>query len=98
MFIWKQCVGFFNHLIDDEPSDLCIRVPPPTTNFDGLHVSVTENQRKAVAQGPRHYGTNPRDLEDWLEFKPQRFLMLGLDPDTFSAVVCVTTSQFGGYA
>jgi hypothetical protein len=40
-FVPKQCVGFFNQLVGEKPSDLRIRVPPPTKNFDGLHVLVS---------------------------------------------------------
>jgi hypothetical protein len=92
--VWKQCVGFFNELVGEEPSALRMRVSPLATNFDGLPIFLTENQRKVV-RAPRPDGTNPRDLEDLLEFQPQRFLLLGLDPDTFNAVTWVT-SQFGG--
>jgi hypothetical protein len=35
-YFWmKQCFGFFSQLVGDEPPDLRMRVPPPTTNFDG---------------------------------------------------------------
>ena len=60
-----------------------MRVPPPTTNFDGLLVTMTGNQRKAVVQGPRPDDINPRDFEEWLKFQLQRLSMLGLDPDTY---------------
>jgi hypothetical protein len=40
-FVWKHCVGLFNHFVGEEPSDLRMRIPPPTTSFDGLHVSPT---------------------------------------------------------
>jgi hypothetical protein len=95
--VWKQCVGFFNYLVGDKPSDLRMPVPPPTAIFGGHLAAVAENQRKEAVQGPRQDGTNPRDFEDWLEFQPQRFLMLGLDPVTYSAVIWVT-SQSGGHA
>jgi hypothetical protein len=94
--VWKQCIGFFNHFVGDKPAELRMQVPPLTTNFNGLHVSLTENHRKAVVQAPRHNGTNPINLKD-LEFHPQRFLMLGLEPGIYSAVILVT-SQFGGHA
>jgi hypothetical protein len=70
---WKQYVGFFNELVGEEPLDLCMRVPPHATNFDALHVSATGNQRKAAIQAARQDGTIARDLENWLEFQPQRF-------------------------
>jgi hypothetical protein len=63
-------VFLYNHLVDDEPLDLRMRVPPPTTKLDRLLVTVTGNQRKAVVPGPQHDGINPRGLEHWLEFQP----------------------------
>jgi hypothetical protein len=68
-----------------------MRAPPHAANFDGLLVSLTENQRIATLQAPQKDGTNPRDLEDWHEFQLQRFFMLGLDPDTYSAVTWTTS-------
>jgi hypothetical protein len=61
---WKQCVDFFNLLVCEEPTDLRMRIPPPTTKFDGLDVSLTENRRKAAVQAPRQKTTNTRDLKD----------------------------------
>jgi hypothetical protein len=77
--------------VDEEPTNLRMRAPPPATNLDGLHVSLAESQRKAIVQAHRQDGTNPRGLEDLLEFHPQRFLMLGLDAGTYSAVIWVTS-------
>jgi hypothetical protein len=56
----------------------------------------SENQRKATLQYPRHYGTDHKDLEGWLEFQVQRFLMLGFNPDINNAVIWVA-SQLGGH-
>jgi hypothetical protein len=44
-----------------------MRMPPPTTVFDGLHVTLTENQRKVDLQTPPQDDTNPKYLEEWLE-------------------------------
>jgi hypothetical protein len=66
--VWRQFVGFLNHLADEEPSDLRMRVTPRTANFDGFRVTLTNNQAKAVVKGPRHDGTSPRDLENKLQF------------------------------
>jgi hypothetical protein len=74
-----------------------MRVPPPTANVDGLHVSLAEIECKADTQGLRHDGTSPRDLEDCVEFQPQRFVMLRLPPSTYGPVIW-DTSQFGGHA
>jgi hypothetical protein len=71
-------------------TDIRMRMPPPTTEFDGLHVTLVVNQPKVkildrmeLAQG---------DLKDWLDFLPQQFLMLGLVPDTCSAVIWLLLS------
>jgi hypothetical protein len=45
-----------------------MRVPPPTTNFFVIPLSLTDNQRTAAVHGPRHDGTSPRDLGEWLKF------------------------------
>jgi hypothetical protein len=47
-FRWKATSNLsviveLNPLVSEEPSDLGMRVPPPTTNFDGLIVTMTEN-------------------------------------------------------
>jgi hypothetical protein len=46
----------------------------PTTNFVGLPVTLTETQRKAAVYSPYRYGKNARELENWLDAHPQRFL------------------------
>jgi hypothetical protein len=35
-YVGKQCVGIFNPLAGEEPSDLRMRVPPRPASFDGL--------------------------------------------------------------
>jgi hypothetical protein len=42
----------FNQLVGEKPTDLRMQMPPPTTNFDGLPVSLAENQRQAAVQAP----------------------------------------------
>jgi predicted phosphoadenosine phosphosulfate sulfurtransferase len=66
---------------------------PPTTNFVGLPVTLTETQRKAAINSKFQYGREPRELEDWLEAQPQRVVMLGVNADSYDAVIWVT-SQF----
>jgi hypothetical protein len=58
-------------------------------------VTLTETQRKAAINSPYQSGGNARDLEDWLEAQPQRFLLLGITADSYDSVVWVT-SQFSG--
>jgi hypothetical protein len=69
--------------------------PLPTTNFVGLPVTLTETQRKAAVNSPLQFGRFPRDLEEWLELQPQRFVLLGITADSYDSVVWVT-SQFSG--
>ena len=68
----------------------------PTRNLDGLPVTLTKTQRKAAITSPHQNGQVPHVLEDWLEARPQRFLMLGISPDTYDSVIWVT-SQFSGH-
>jgi hypothetical protein len=60
---YGSIVGFFNHLARDDSSDLRMQFPPLATNFDGLHVSLTENHRKTAIPTSRQDGTDARDLE-----------------------------------
>jgi hypothetical protein len=62
----------------------------------GLPVTRTETQRKAAINSPFQYGGNARELEDWLEAQPQRFLLLGITADSYDWVIWVT-SQFSGH-
>jgi len=57
---------------------------------------VTETQRKAAINSPLQSGRVANELEDWLEAQPQRFLMLGITPDSYDSVIWVT-SQFAGH-
>jgi hypothetical protein len=85
--ILLQCVGFFNTLVGEEPTDFRIRMPPPATNLNGINVTLTENQRKEAVPAPIRDETSPRGMEDWLDFQPQRFMMFGLEPDTYNVVI-----------
>jgi hypothetical protein len=69
--------------------------PVPTTNFAGLPVTLTKTQRKAAINSKFQYGREPRELEDWLEAQPQRFVLLGIITYSYDAVILVT-SQFSG--
>jgi hypothetical protein len=39
----------------------------PTSNVDGLPVTMMETHRKAAVNSPYKYGKDARELEDWLE-------------------------------
>jgi hypothetical protein len=56
-------------------------------------VTVTETQRKAAINSPLQSGDNARNLEDWLEAQPQRFILLGITADLYDSIIWVT-SQF----
>jgi hypothetical protein len=58
-------------------------------------VTLTETQRKAAVNSPFQHGKNARELEEWLEAQPQRFLLLGITADSYDSVIWVT-SQFSG--
>jgi hypothetical protein len=59
-------------------------------------VTLTETHRKVAVNSPFQSGADPRDLEDWLEVQPQRFLLLGITADSYDSVIWVT-SQFSGH-
>jgi hypothetical protein len=67
----------------------------PTTNFAGLPFTLSETLREAAVNSPLQSGRFPRDLEDWLEAQPQRFLLLDITADYYDLVIWVT-SQFSG--
>jgi hypothetical protein len=68
----------------------------PTTNLDGLLVTLTETRRKAAVNSPFQSCKDARELEDWLEAQPHRFLLLGVTADSYDSVIWVT-SQFSGH-
>jgi hypothetical protein len=69
--------------------------PAPTTNFLGMTVTLTEMQRKAAINSRYKSCRGARELEAWLEAQPQRFAMLGVNTDSYSSVVWVTSQFFG---
>jgi hypothetical protein len=93
--VWLLIRGCINHLSGQTPTDLHMRAPMPTTNFASLSVTLTETQRKASFNSPPQSGRFPRELEDWLETQPQRFLLLGITANSNDSVIWVT-SQFSG--
>jgi hypothetical protein len=100
--VWLLVRGHINRLCGKTPTDLRVGMPMPTRNLAGLHVTLTETQRKAAINSPFQFGgnareledwLNARELEDWLEAQPQRFLLLGITADSYDSVIWVT-SQF----
>jgi hypothetical protein len=69
--------------------------PIPSTYFAGLPVTLTETQRKATINSPFQYGRQPQEFEDWLKAQPQRFALLGIDAESYDAMLWAT-SQFSG--
>jgi ADP-ribose pyrophosphatase YjhB (NUDIX family) len=94
--VWLLIRGYINQLCGETPTDLRVDTPMPTSNLAGLLVTLTETQRKAWINSPFQSGANARDLEDWLEAQPQRFLLLGITADSYDSVIWVT-SQFSGH-
>jgi hypothetical protein len=93
--VWLLIRGYINQC-GETPTDLRVGMPMPTSNLAGLTVILTETQRKAAINSPFQSSDNARNLEDWLEAQPQRFLLLGITTDSSDSVVRVT-SQFSGH-
>jgi hypothetical protein len=93
--VWILIKGYINQLCGETPIDLRMGVPAPTTNFTCLPITLTETQRKAAISSKFQSGREPRELEDWLEAQPQRFVLLGISDDSYDAVIWATT-QFSG--
>jgi 8-oxo-dGTP pyrophosphatase MutT (NUDIX family) len=94
--VWLLIRGYINELCGETPTDLRVGMPMPTRKLVGLPVTLAETQRKAAINSPFQSGGNPRELEDWLEAQPQRFLLLGITADSYDSVIWIT-SQFSGY-
>jgi hypothetical protein len=91
--VWLLIRGHVNRLCGETPTDLRVGLPMPTRNLAGLPVTLTETQRKAAINSSFQSSNNARELEDWLEAQPQRFLLLGITADSYDSVIWVT-SQF----
>jgi ADP-ribose pyrophosphatase YjhB (NUDIX family) len=83
--------GYINQMCGKTPTDLRVGMPMPTRNLAGLPVTLTGTQRKAAINSPFQSGGNARELEDWLEAQPQRFLLLGITADSYDSVIWVTS-------
>jgi hypothetical protein len=68
-----------------------MEIPAPTTNFVGLTVTLTETQRKAAINSRYQSSRDARELEDWLDAQRQRFAMLGINVESYNAIVWVTS-------
>jgi hypothetical protein len=58
-------------------------------------VTHNETQRKAAVNSPFQSGKNVRELEDWPEAQPQRFLLLGITVNSYDSVIWVIAQFFG---
>jgi hypothetical protein len=88
--------GYINKMCGEAPTALRMGPPPPTTNFVGLSGKLTETQRHGVIiNAPYQSHQHACKLEDFLEMQPQRFVMLGINVDTYTAVVWVTSHFLG---
>jgi hypothetical protein len=94
--VWLLIRGYINQLCGVTPTDLRVGMPMPTSNIVGLPVTLTETQRKAAINSPFQSCDKPRNLEDWLEAQPKRFLLLGITAYSYDSVIWVT-SQFSGH-
>jgi hypothetical protein len=94
--VWLLICGYINQLCGETPTDLRVGMPMPKRNLAGLPVNLMETQRKAAINSPFETGSDSRDLEDWLEAQPQRFLLLGITANSYDSVIWVT-SQFAGH-
>jgi hypothetical protein len=65
------------------------------SNLACVHVTLTETQRKAAINSPFQSSENARNLEDWLEAQPQRFILLGITADSYDSVIYVASQFFG---
>jgi hypothetical protein len=93
--VWLRIRGYIDQLSGLTPTDLRMGAPMPTTNFASLHVTLTKIQRKTTVNSPLQSGRFPRELEDWLEAQPLRFLLLGITANSYDSVTWVTP-QFSG--
>jgi hypothetical protein len=77
-------------------TDLRMGAPVPTTNFASRPGTLTtETQRKAAINSKFQFGREPHELQDWLEAQLQRFVLLGINANSYDAVIWVTSRFFG---
>jgi hypothetical protein len=54
--------GYINQLSGETPTDLRVGVPPPTNNYVGLSVTLTETQLEAAINAPYQSRQEARKL------------------------------------
>jgi hypothetical protein len=54
--------GYIKQLCGESPTDLRMGVPAPTTNLDGLSVTLTETQRETAINAPYQFEQDPSKL------------------------------------
>jgi hypothetical protein len=91
--VWLLIRGYINQLCGQTPTDLRMGASMPTTNFVGLHATLTQTQRKTAVNSPLQSSRFPREQEDWLKAQPQRIVLLGITADSNDSVIWVI-SQF----
>jgi hypothetical protein len=69
--------------------------PATTSNFASLSVTLIETQRKAAINTPYQSCQYARTREEWLEMQPHRFVMLGINADSYDVVVWIASQFFG---
>jgi hypothetical protein len=89
--MWMLIKGYVKKLCGETPTDLRMGALAPTAKLVGPSVTLTETQRKATINATKESGQDARKLENWLEMQPQRFVMLGFNPDSYNAVVWATS-------
>jgi ADP-ribose pyrophosphatase YjhB (NUDIX family) len=85
--LWMLIKGYVNELCRETPTYLRMGIPPPTINFASLEVTLTHTQRKAAINAPYQSRQDARTLDKWLEMQPQRYVMLGINANSYNAVV-----------
>jgi hypothetical protein len=85
--MWMLIRGHINNMCEETPTDLRMGVPAPTTNFVGLKATLIETQRQVAVSSRYKSDRDARELEDLLEAQPQRFAMLGMNANSYNAVV-----------
>jgi hypothetical protein len=93
--VWLLIRGYIIQLSGQTPTDLRVGNPMPTTYSAGLPMTLSDTQRKAAVNSPLQSGKNARELEDWLEAQPQRFLLLGITANSYDSLIWATSHSSG---
>jgi hypothetical protein len=86
--------GYINRVCRETPIDFRMGVPAPTTNFASHELTLTETHRKVAMNAPCQSRQDARKLEYKLEMRPQRFVMLCANANTYNVVVWATYHFF----